>query len=164
DDLVPLAPDLLLTVDSGIACHAGIAAAQARGWRVLVTDHHLPGDTPPDADVTADPTPGDGGFPSKARAAVAVVFYLPRALRRHLREAGAFSGPEPDLSVLLDLVAVGTVADLVPLDYNNRLLVSAGLRRLRRGQGQPGLRALIELAKRDEANLTASDIGFAIGP
>ncbi|GAB2654616.1 single-stranded-DNA-specific exonuclease RecJ [Arenimonas aestuarii] len=164
EDLVPMAPDLLLTVDSGIACHAGIAAAKARGWRVLVTDHHLPGETLPDADVIVDPNLGGDGFPSKALAGVGVVFYLLLALRRHLREAGAFSGPEPDLSVLLDLVAVGTVADLVPLDYNNRLLVSAGLRRLRKGQGQPGLRALIELAKRDEANLTASDIGFAIGP
>ena len=164
EDLVPMAPDLLLTVDSGIACHAGIAAAKARGWRVLVTDHHLPGDTLPDADVIVDPNLGDDSFPSKALAGVGVVFYLLLALRRHLREAGAFTGPEPDLSVLLDLVAVGTVADLVPLDYNNRLLVSAGLRRLRNGQGQPGLRALIELARRDEANLTASDIGFAIGP
>lgn len=164
EDLVPMAPDLLLTVDSGIACHAGIAAAKARGWRVLVTDHHLPGDTLPDADVIVDPNLGDDSFPSKALAGVGVVFYLLLALRRHLRQAGAFTGPEPDLSVLLDLVAVGTVADLVPLDYNNRLLVSAGLRRLRNGQGQPGLRALIELARRDEANLTASDIGFAIGP
>ena len=164
EDLVAMAPDLLLTVDSGIACHAGIAAAKARGWRVLVTDHHLPGETLPDADVIVDPNLGDDSFPSKALAGVGVVFYLLLALRRHLREAGAFTGPEPDLSVLLDLVAVGTVADLVPLDYNNRLLVSAGLRRLRNGQGQPGLRALIELARRDEANLTASDIGFAIGP
>ena len=164
EDLVAMAPDLLLTVDSGIACHAGIAAAKARGWRVLVTDHHLPGGTLPDADVIVDPNLGDDSFPSKALAGVGVVFYLLLALRRHLREAGAFTGPEPDLSVLLDLVAVGTVADLVPLDYNNRLLVSAGLRRLRNGQGQPGLRALIELARRDEANLTASDIGFAIGP
>ena len=164
EDLVAMAPDLLLTVDSGIACHAGIAAAKARGWRVLVTDHHLPGDTLPDADVIVDPNLGDDSFPSKALAGVGVVFYLLLALRRHLREAGAFTGPEPDLSVLLDLVAVGTVADLVPLDYNNRLLASAGLRRLRNGQGQPGLRALIELARRDEANLTASDIGFAIGP
>ena len=164
EDLVPMAPDLLLTVDSGIACHAGIAAAKARGWRVLVTDHHLPGGTLPDADVIVDPNLGDDSFPSKALAGVGVVFYLLLALRRRLREAGAFTGPEPDLSVLLDLVAVGTVADLVPLDYNNRLLVSAGLRRLRNGQGQPGLRALIELARRDEANLTASDIGFAIGP
>lgn len=164
EDLVPMAPDLLLTVDSGIACHAGVAAAKARGWQVLVTDHHLPGETLPAADVIVDPNLGDDGFPSKALAGVGVVFYLLLALRRHLREAGVFAGAEPDLSVLLDLVAVGTVADLVPLDYNNRLLVSAGLRRLRNGQGQPGLRALIELAKRDESALTAADIGFAIGP
>lgn len=164
DDLVALAPDLVLTVDSGIACHAGVAAARARGWQVLVTDHHLPGETLPEADVIVDPNLGDDAFPSKALAGVGVVFYLLLALRRRLREAGAFAGPEPDLSVLLDLVAVGTVADLVPLDYNNRLLVAAGLRRLRQGQGQPGLRALIELARRDEPNLTASDIGFAIGP
>lgn len=164
EDMVALAPDLVLTVDSGIACHAGVAAARARGWRVLVTDHHLPGGTLPPADVIVDPNLGDDHFPSKALAGVGVVFYLLLALRRRLREAGAFPGGEPDLSVLLDLVAVGTVADLVPLDYNNRLLVSAGLRRLRRGQGQPGLRALIELARRDEPNLTASDIGFAIAP
>jgi single-stranded-DNA-specific exonuclease len=164
DDLVALAPDLVLTVDSGIACHAGVAAARARGWKVLVTDHHLPGEALPDADVIVDPNLGDDAFPSKALAGVGVVFYVLLALRRRLREAGAFEGPGPDLSVLLDLVAVGTVADLVPLDYNNRLLVAAGLRRLRQGQGQPGLRALVELAKRDEASLTAADIGFAIGP
>ena len=164
DDLAAVAPDLVLTVDSGIACHAGIAAAKARGWRVLVTDHHLPGETLPDADVIVDPNLGDDSFPSKALAGVGVVFYLLLALRRHLREAGAFTGPEPDLSVLLDLVAVGTVADLVPLDYNNRLLVSAGLKRLRNGQCQPGLRALAELAGRDLAQLTAGDIGFGIAP
>lgn len=164
EDMVAMAPDLVLTVDSGIACHAGVAAARARGWRVLVTDHHLPGETLPPADVIVDPNLGDDAFPSKALAGVGVVFYLLLALRRRLREAGAFPGGEPDLSALLDLVAVGTVADLVPLDYNNRLLVSAGLKRLRNGQGQPGLRALIELAKRDESALTASDIGFAIGP
>ena len=164
DDLAAVAPDLVLTVDSGIACHAGIAAAKARGWRVLVTDHHLPGDTLPDADVIVDPNLGDDSFPSKALAGVGVVFYLLLALRRRLREAGAFTGPEPDLSVLLDLVAVGTVADLVPLDYNNRLLVSAGLKRLRNGQCQPGLRALAELAGRDLAQLTAGDIGFGIAP
>lgn len=164
EHLRTLAPDLVLTVDSGIACHAGIAAAKASGWQVLVTDHHLPGETLPPADVIVDPNLGDDAFPSKALAGVGVVFYLLLALRRQLREAGAFTGAEPDLSALLDLVAVGTVADLVPLDFNNRLLVSAGLRRLRQGQGQPGLRALIELAGRDAATLTASDIGFAIGP
>jgi len=164
EDLAAIAPDLVLTVDSGIACHAGIAAAKARGWQVLVTDHHLPGDTLPPADVIVNPNLGGDAFPSKALAGVGVVFYLLLALRRHLRERGAFEGQGPDLSCLLDLVAVGTVADLVPLDYNNRLLVSAGLRRMRNGQCQPGLRALAELAGRDLAQLTAGDIGFGLAP
>lgn len=164
DHLEAFAPDVVLTVDSGIACHAGIAAAKARGWRVLVTDHHLPGETLPDADVIVNPNLGGDAFPSKSLAGVGVVFYLLLALRRHLREAGAFAQGDPDLSSLLDLVAVGTVADLVALDYNNRLLVSAGLRRIRQGQCQPGLRALAELAGKDLAQLTASDIGFGIAP
>ena len=164
EHLQGLAPDLLLTVDSGIACHAGIAAARARGWQVLVTDHHLPGEQLPPADVIVNPNVEGDSFPSKALAGVGVVFYLLLALRRHLREAGAFAGPEPDLSSLLDLVAVGTVADLVPLDYNNRLLVSAGLRRLRQGNCQPGLRALADLAGKDLAQLTAGDIGFGLAP
>ncbi|HEU0152526.1 MAG TPA: single-stranded-DNA-specific exonuclease RecJ [Arenimonas sp.] len=164
EDLAALSPDLVLTVDSGIACHAGIAAAKARGWQVLVTDHHLPGDTLPPADVIVNPNLGGDPFPSKALAGVGVVFYLLLALRRLLRERGAFADAGPDLSCLLDLVAVGTVADLVPLDFNNRLLVSAGLRRLRNGQCQPGLRALAALAGRDLAQLTAGDIGFGIAP
>ncbi len=163
--LAPSRPDLVLTVDSGIACHAGIAAAKARGWQVLVTDHHLPGETLPPADVIVDPNLEGDAFPSKALAGVGVVFYVLLALRRRLRAGGAFDGArEPDLSVLLDLVAVGTVADLVPLDYNNRLLVSAGLRRLRQGQGQPGLVALAQVARRDPGTLVAADIGFAIAP
>ena len=165
EELAVLAPDLVLTVDSGIACHAGIAAAKARGWRVLVTDHHLPGERLPDADAIVDPNLAGDAFPSKALAGVGVVFYLLLALRRHLRDTGRFAThPEPDLGVLLDLVAVGTVADLVPLDFNNRLLVAAGLRRLRSGQGQPGLLALARIAGRDLASLDASDIGFAIAP
>ena len=164
EHLEAFAPDLVLTVDSGIACHAGIAAAKARGWRVLVTDHHLPGETLPDADVIVNPNLGGDAFPSKALAGVGVVFYLLLALRRRMRDGGAFARGEPDLSSLLDLVAVGTVADLVALDYNNRLLVSAGLRRIRQGQCQPGLRALAELAGKDLAQLTASDIGFGIAP
>ncbi|MBW8366329.1 MAG: single-stranded-DNA-specific exonuclease RecJ [Arenimonas sp.] len=164
EHLDAFAPDLVLTVDSGIACHAGVAAAKARGWQVLVTDHHLPGETLPGADVIVNPNLGGDAFPSKALAGVGVVFYLLLALRRHLRDAGAFAAGEPDLSSLLDLVAVGTVADLVPLDYNNRLLVSAGLRRLRQGQCQPGLQALAELAGKDLSQLTASDIGFGIAP
>lgn len=164
DHLEAFAPDLVLTVDSGIACHAGIAAAKARGWQVLVTDHHLPGEVLPAADVIVNPNLGGDAFPSKALAGVGVVFYLLLALRRHLRDGGAFAHGEPDLSSLLDLVAVGTVADLVALDYNNRLLVSAGLRRLRQGQCQPGLQALAELAGKDLSQLTASDIGFGIAP
>ena len=164
DELAALRPDLLLTVDHGIACHAGIEAARARGWRVVVTDHHLPGPRLPAADAIVNPNlPGDE-FPSKALAGVGVIFYLLLALRRHLREAGAFGAGEPDLSTLLDLVAVGTVADLVPLDANNRTLVAAGLRRLRAGRGCAGLRALIEACGRDAVRLTAADIGFAIGP
>ncbi len=164
EHLEAFAPDLVLTVDSGIACHAGIAAAKARGWQVLVTDHHLPGEMLPAADVIVNPNLGGDAFPSKALAGVGVVFYLLLALRRHLRDGGAFAHGEPDLSSLLDLVAVGTVADLVALDYNNRLLVSAGLRRLRQGQCQPGLQALAELAGKDLSQLTASDIGFGIAP
>jgi single-stranded-DNA-specific exonuclease len=164
DELAALKPDLLVTVDHGIACHAGIRAAKARGWQVLVTDHHLPGDTLPPADAIVDPNlPGDA-FPSKSLAGVGVMFYVLLALRRRMREDGVFPGQGPDLATLLDLVAVGTVADLVALDTNNRALVSAGLRRLRAGQGCAGLRALIEVSGRNARCLTAADIGFAIGP
>jgi len=164
-ELAALQPDLLVTVDHGIACHAGVAAAKALGWQVLVTDHHLPGEQLPAADAIVDPNLDGDAFPSKALAGVGVIFYVLMALRRHLREAGAFAdGKGPDLTPLLDLVAVGTVADLVVLDDNNRALVSAGLRRLRAGQGCVGLQALIEASGRDARRLTASDIGFALGP
>ena len=164
EELAALQPDLIVTVDHGIACHPGITAAKERGWQVLVTDHHLPGETLPPADAIVNPNlPGDR-FPSKVMAGVGVMFYVLLALRRHLREAGIVDGPGPDLSVLLDLVAVGTVADLVPLDMNNRALVAAGLRRLRAGKGCTGLRALADVAQRDPARLTAADIGYAIGP
>ncbi|MBO9715593.1 MAG: single-stranded-DNA-specific exonuclease RecJ [Pseudoxanthomonas sp.] len=163
-ELAALQPDLLLTVDHGIACHAGIEAARARGWQVVVTDHHLPGPRLPAADAIVNPNlPGDA-FPSKALAGVGVVFYLLLALRKKLRDAGGFADAEPDLASLLDLVAVGTVADLVPLDANNRRLVSAGLRRLRAGHGCAGLQALIAVCGREAQRLTAADIGFAIGP
>ncbi|MCD9026887.1 single-stranded-DNA-specific exonuclease RecJ [Luteimonas sp. BDR2-5] len=174
--LAPLLPDpgrpgvgpgqpLLVTVDHGIACHAGVAAAKAQGWRVLVTDHHLPGDALPPADAVVNPNLAGDGFASKALAGVGVIFYVLLALRRRMREAGAFADHVvPDLTTLLDLVAVGTVADLVPLDANNRALVAAGLRRLRAGQGCAGLRALIEVSGREAARLSAADIGFAIGP
>jgi len=164
EELAALQPELLVTVDHGIACHAGVTAAKARGWQVLVTDHHLPGDVLPPADAIVDPNQRGDGFPSKALAGVGVMFYVLLALRKHLRETGQLAAREPDLSQLLDLVAVGTVADLVPLDANNRALVAAGLRRLRAGQGCAGLRALIEVSRRDAVRLTTADIGYAIGP
>jgi single-stranded-DNA-specific exonuclease len=164
EDLAALQPDLLVTVDHGIACHAGVAAAKARGWQVLVTDHHLPGETLPPADAIVDPNQRGDAFPGKALAGVGVMFYVLLALRQRLRAAGAFGEATPDLSALLDLVAVGTVADLVPLDANNRALVGAGLRRLRAGQGSAGLRALMEVSGRSATTLTASDIGFSIAP
>jgi len=164
DELAALQPDLLVTVDHGIACHAGVARARERGWQVLVTDHHLPGPQLPPAHAIVNPNlPGDG-FPSKSLAGVGVIFYLLLALRRRLRQAGCLASPEPDLTTLLDLVAVGTIADLVPLDANNRALAAAGLRRLRSGRGVAGLRALAEVCGREAARLTAADIGFAIGP
>jgi len=164
-ELEAFKPDLLVTVDHGIACHAGVRAAKALGWQVLVTDHHLPGEQLPPADAIVDPNLDGDGFPSKALAGVGVIFYVLMALRRQLREQGAFvAQPEPDLLGLLDLVAVGTVADLVALDENNRALVAAGLRRLRAGKGCAGLRALIDASGRDPQRLTASDIGYALGP
>lgn len=162
DDLAALAPDLLVTVDHGIACHAGVAAARARGWQVLVTDHHLPGQTLPDAHAIVDPNVRGDGFPSKALAGVGVMFYVLLALRARLRAEGLPCAA--DLTTLLDLVAVGTIADLVPLDANNRALAGAGLRRLRAGQGCAGLQALIESSGRDVRTLTAADIGYALAP
>ena len=139
----------------------GHRGGKARGWQVLVTDHHLPGEQLPPADAIVDPNLRGDAFPSKALAGVGVMFYVLLALRRRLREQGAFAGTSPTCRTLLDLVAVGTVADLVPLDANNRALVAAGLRRLRAGQGCAGLRALIEVAQRDARRLTAGDIGYA---
>lgn len=164
EELVGLEPDLLVTVDHGIACHAGIATAKSKGWQVLVTDHHLPGDALPPADAIVNPNLRGDAFPSKMLAGVGVMFYVLLALRRRLREAGAFAAGEPDLMPLLDLVAVGTIADLVPLDVNNRALVAAGLRRLRTGQGCAGLRALIEVSGRTASQLSASDIAFSVAP
>ena len=164
EELVGLKPDLLVTVDHGIACHAGIALAKSKGWQVLVTDHHLPAETLPPADAIVDPNLRGDAFPSKMLAGVGVMFYVLLALRQRLRAEGRLPSPEPDLSALLDLVAVGTVADLVPLDANNRALVGAGLRRLRAGQGIAGLHALIEVSGREAGKLSAADIGFALAP
>lgn len=158
-------PDLIVTVDNGIASLAGVAAAQTRGCKVIVTDHHLPGDALPDADAIVNPNlPGDA-FGSKALCGVGVMFYLLLALRARLRTRGAFAGAkEPDLTRLLDRVALGTVADLVPLDANNRALVEGGLRLMRAGQACPGIAALFAIAGRDVRNAVASDLGYAIGP
>jgi single-stranded-DNA-specific exonuclease len=195
-------PQLLVTVDNGIASLAGVAAARARGIRVIVTDHHLPGPRLPEADAIVNPNvttiahcahagPPCAGcardvglnqaFPSKALAGVGVMFYLLLALRATWRETGGFASAEtpgfgarldpdgrkknePDLSALLDLVALGTVADLVPLDFNNRILVEAGLKRLRSGRGCAGLTALVGASQRSLATLCASDLGYAVGP
>lgn len=164
-DLADVSPDLILTVDSGIACVAGVAAAHAAGMRVIVTDHHLPGVQLPQADAIVNPNLHGDGFPSKALAGVGVMFYLLLALRAHLRGQGAFAANgEPDLSSLLDLVALGTVADMVPLDENNRILVSAGLKRMRAGIAQPGLRALMQVSGRKHETIGSADLGFALGP
>jgi single-stranded-DNA-specific exonuclease len=157
-------PQLIITVDNGVASLAGVAAARARGIRVIVTDHHLPGEQLPDCDAMVNPNLVGDPFPSKMLAGVGVMFYLLLALRAKIREQGAFAGAEPDLSCLLDLVALGTVADLVPLDFNNRVLVEAGLQRIRSGRACAGITALVEVGKRSLATLCSSDLGFAVGP
>jgi single-stranded-DNA-specific exonuclease len=164
------APDVLVTVDNGIASHAGVAHARESGLRVLVTDHHLPAmldgeATLPDADVIVNPNQPGCGFASKAVAGVGVMFYVLLATRAELRTRGAFDGAaQPRLDTLLDLVALGTVADVVKLDANNRRLVAQGLRRVRAGRMQPGLAALFRAAGRDPVQAAAFDFGFAIGP
>lgn len=160
-------PDLIITVDNGISSIEGVAAANRLGIRVLITDHHLPGQQLPAAAVIVNPNlPGDP-FPSKHLAGVGVIFYVMLALRKRLRDAGWFGQrgiAEPKLAELLDLVALGTVADVALLDQNNRILVAQGLARIRRGAGCAGIRALIRVAKRDADRLTATDLGFALGP
>ena len=158
-------PDLLITVDNGIASVDGVAAAREHGIATVITDHHLPGDDLPEADVIVNPNQPGCDFPSKALAGVGVMFYTMLALRAELRERGAFEGKtEPNLAELLDLVALGTVADVVKLDHNNRILVSQGLQRMRADRMQPGIRALFAAAGRDAARATTFDMGFALGP
>ncbi len=158
-------PDLLITVDNGIASVDGVAAAREHGIATVITDHHLPGDELPEADVIVNPNQPGCPFPSKALAGVGVMFYTMLALRAELRERGAFEGKtEPNLADLLDLVALGTVADVVKLDHNNRILVSQGLQRMRADRMQPGIRALFAAAGRDAARATTFDMGFALGP
>lgn len=160
-------PYLLMTVDNGIGSVEGVAAAKAAGMRVLITDHHLPGARLPAADAIVNPNQTGDEFPSKCLAGVGVVFYVMIALRAALRAQGWF-GPanrgEPNLASLLDLVALGTIADVVPLDHCNRILVAQGLARIRRGHCCPGVLALLDVAGRDRRRLTASDLAFAAAP
>ena len=156
-------PDLIITVDNGIASLTGVEAARAAGCRVLVTDHHLPGELLPVADAIVNPNLEGDQFPSKNLAGVGVVFYLMAALRQELKSRGLLSDPKP-LAGLLDLVVLGTVADLVPLDLNNRRLVSQGLARIRAGHACAGILALLEASNRDVSRTQASDLAFAIGP
>ncbi|WHZ18995.1 MAG: Single-stranded-DNA-specific exonuclease RecJ [Rhodanobacteraceae bacterium] len=156
---LPRVPDLIVTVDNGIASIAGVAAARTRGCKVIVTDHHLPGPVLPDADAIVNPNLPADAFASKALCGVGVMFYLLLALRAKLGKRDTV-----DFAPLLDLVALGTVADLVPLDHNNRALVEAGLRRMRAGMACAGIAALFEVAARDARTAAASDLGFAIGP
>ena len=160
-------PDLIVTVDNGISSIEGVSAAQAMGISVLITDHHLPGDSLPTADVIVNPNQPDCQFPSKSLAGVGVMFYVLSAVRAALRDRGWFSVEgieEPNLGDALDLVALGTVADVVPLDRNNRILVAAGLARIRSGRARPGIEALFEVAGRDHRQATAGDLGFIVGP
>lgn len=158
---------LIVTVDNGISSHAGVAHAKTLGIPVIVTDHHLPGDTLPDAEAIINPNLRDCEFPSKSLAGVGVAFYLMLALRTFLRDKGWFDErgiAPPNLAELLDLVALGTVADVVPLDANNRILTWQGLSRIRAGKCRPGIKALLEISNRDPQQLAASDLGFALGP
>src|SRR5690625_5141143 len=160
-------PDLLITVDNGISSLTGVDAAKAAGMQVIITDHHLPGTTLPAADAIVNPNLPDDDFPSKHLAGVGVIFYVMLALRARLRETGWFEKqrlPEPNMADLLDLVALGTVADVVTLDFNNRVLVEQGMRRIRAGRCSVGILALLQQAGRDPARLVAADLGFVVGP
>jgi len=158
-------PDIIVTVDNGIASVDGVAAARRLGIATLITDHHLPGEQLPDADVIVNPNQPGCGFPSKSLAGVGVMFYVMLALRAELRRRGAFGdGSGPNLGALLDLVALGTVADVVALDRNNRILVAQGLARIREGRMQAGVRALLRVTGREAARAGTFDLGFALGP
>ncbi|EKO3917616.1 single-stranded-DNA-specific exonuclease RecJ [Vibrio fluvialis] len=159
--------EMIMTVDNGVSSIEGVRFAKQHGLQVLVTDHHLPGSQLPDVDAMVNPNLQQCAFPSKALAGVGVAFYLMMALCVHMRKCGWFAEQgmaEPKLMELIDLVALGTVADVVPLDENNRILVHQGLQRIRASKARPGIQALIEVAKRDARKLVASDFGFALGP
>src|SRR5690554_2353644 len=162
-----MAPDVLVTVDNGISSIEGVVAAREAGMRVIVTDHHLPGAELPEADAIVNPNAPGCVFPSKNLAGVGVIFYVMSALRRELRNRNWFAMrriAEPNLADFLDIVALGTVADVVPLDHNNRILVQQGLMRIRAGRTRPGIQALIDVSNRRRQSLVAADLGFAIAP
>ncbi len=159
--------DVLVTVDNGIASIDGVVAAKAAGMQVIVTDHHLPGDVLPNADAIVNPNHPDCQFPSKSLAGVGVIFYVMSALRAQLTQRGWFERahiPRPNMSEYLDIVALGTVADVVPLDANNRILVQQGLARIQAGKARPGILALLELGGREASRVKATDLGFVVGP
>src|SRR5260221_65477 len=166
-ELVELAaqrkPDLLITVDNGIASVEGVARAKALGIGTLITDHHLPGAELPEADCIVNPNQGGCEFPSKALAGVGVMFYVVIALRAELRKRGVLKG-DVNLGALTDLVALGTIADVVPLDANNRNLVAQGLKRIRSGRAHPGIAALLRAAGRNANEVASFDLGFVVGP
>lgn len=159
-------PDLIITVDNGIASIEGVDYANQLGIKVVITDHHLAADELPKAAAIVNPNQPDCNFESKSLAGVGVVFYLMMAVRALLRERGWFTDsiPEPNLASVLDLVALGTVADVVPLDRNNRILVDQGLKRIRAGQCCPGIKSILQIAGRNQSNCVASDLGFSVGP
>ncbi|MBV1881450.1 MAG: single-stranded-DNA-specific exonuclease RecJ [Pseudomonadales bacterium] len=161
------APELLITVDNGISSIEGVSRAKDKGWEVLVTDHHLAGECLPNADAIVNPNQEGCDFPSKSLAGVGVIFYVMTALRTQLQSLNWFEQQNiemPNMAHFLDLVALGTVADVVPLDSNNRILVHHGLRRIRAGFCRPGIKALIEVSQRKLNRLVASDLGFSLGP
>jgi len=157
-------PDLLVTVDNGISAIEGVRAARELGIKVVITDHHLAGEELPDADAIVNPNQPGCPFLSKNAAGVGVMFYVLTALRKHLRDNNLLPDPEPNLGTLLDLVALGTVADVVPLDHNNRIFVEQGIRRIRKGEARPGILALLEVAGRDYTQISSTDLGFVVGP
>ncbi|EHY9869963.1 single-stranded-DNA-specific exonuclease RecJ [Vibrio vulnificus] len=167
EQAIALDAEVIMTVDNGVSSIEGVRYAKEHGLKVLVTDHHLPGQVLPEVDAMVNPNLQTCAFPSKALAGVGVAFYLMMALCVHMRKCGWFAEQgmaEPKLMELVDLVALGTVADVVPLDENNRILVHQGLQRIRAGKARPGIQALIEVAKRDARRLVAADFGFALGP
>ncbi|MGB1346345.1 MAG: single-stranded-DNA-specific exonuclease RecJ, partial [Pseudomonadales bacterium] len=167
DAAMDMAPEVIVTVDNGIASHEGVERAHALGLQVVITDHHLAGDSLPKADAIVNPNQPNCPFPHKSTAGVGVIFYVMSALRRHLQEQGWFQQAKitaPNMAQFLDLVALGTVADLVPLEYNNRILVAQGMARIRRGLARPGILALVQQAGRQLNQLQATDMGFVLGP